>query len=248
MDEVEAVIREEIPAEEYNGMLDNIGVPASSINLTYSDSGLFGTGDADILVSLKREHHPTPDYVNQLRTRLNRDFPGITFYFLPADIVSQSINFGLPAPFDIQLIGRDQDHNREVAARLVDKIRQVPGAVDVRIQQPADLPKLDFTIDRTKASEMGLSERDIANSVLLSLSGSGQVDPVYWINPASGIQYLVNVRVPEHGMDSPPQLNSIPVNANQPRRGSDVAIAGERRLRATQRWARRSSRTIISNR
>jgi multidrug efflux pump subunit AcrB len=195
------------------------------MNLTYSDNGLVGSGDADILVSLKPEHHPTPHYVDQLRERLNRDFPGITFYFLPADIVSQSINFGLPAPFDIQIIGRDQVRNREIAGHLMDKIRQVPGAVDVRVQQPADLPKLNFAIDRTKASEMGLSERDVANSVLLSLSGSGQVQPVYWINPSVGIQYLINVRVPEHGMDSLAALNSIPVNASQPGQGDVQLLA-----------------------
>jgi multidrug efflux pump subunit AcrB len=225
VDEVESAIRQEIPADEFNGMLDNIGIPASSINLTYNDSGLVGTGDADVLVSLRPEHRPTLEYISRLRHRLNRDFPGITFYFLPADIVSQSINFGLPAPFDIQLIGRDQTRNREIAARLVDKIRQVPGAVDVRVQQPADLPRLDFTIDRTKASEMGLVERDVANSVLLSLSGSGQVQPVYWINPSSGIQYLVNVRVPEHRMDSLAALNSIPINASQPGEGDVQLLA-----------------------
>ena len=233
VDEVEAEIRQEIPPEEFNGMLDNIGIPASSINLTYSDSGLIGTADADILVSLRPEHRPTPEYVGRLRHRLNRDFPGITFYFLPADIVSQSINFGLPAPFDIQLIGRDQVRNREIAARLVDKIRQVPGAVDVRVHQPADLPRLDFTIDRTKASEMGLVERDVANSVLLSLSGSGQVQPVYWINPSSGIQYLVNIRVPEHRMDSLAALNSIPINASQPGEGDVQLLANLATVRRT---------------
>ena len=233
VDQIEAAIREEIPANEFNGMLDNIGIPASSMNLTYSDSGLIGTGDADILVSLRREHRPTPRYVDRLRHRLTHDFPGISFYFLPADIVSQSINFGLPAPFDIQLIGRDQAKNREIAARLVEKIRQVPGAVDVRIQQPADLPKLDFAIDRTKASEMGLVERDVANSVLLSLSGSGQVQPVYWINPSSGIQYLVNVRVPERSMDSLAALNSIPINASQPGEGDVQLLANLATVRRT---------------
>jgi multidrug efflux pump subunit AcrB len=225
VDEVEAAIRQEIPAEEFGGMLDNIGIPGSSINLTYNDSGLIGTGDADILVSLRREHRPTPGYVNRLRARLNREFPGITFYFLPADIVSQSINFGLPAPFDIQLVGRSQAKNREIAARLVDKIRQVLGAVDVRVQQPADLPKLDFAIDRTKASQMGLSERDVANSVLLSLSGSSQVQPVYWVNPTVGIQYLVNIRVPESRMDSLSALNSIPINASRPGEGDVQLLA-----------------------
>ncbi len=225
VDHIEAAIRREIPAEEVHGMLDNIGVPASSINLTYNDSGLIGTGDADILVSLKPEHHSTAEYMRRLRLKLPREFPGVAFYFLPADIVSQSINFGLPAPFDVQIVGRDQQKNREIANRLADKIRQVPGAVDVRVQQPGDLPKLEFAIDRTKASEMGLSERDVANSVLLSLSGSGQVQPVYWMNPSSGIQYLVNVRVPEHHMDSLSTLNSIPINASRPGQG-DVHLLG----------------------
>ena len=225
VDEVEAVVRREIPAEEFRGMLDNIGIPASSINLTYNDSGLVGTGDADILVSLRPEHHPTAGYVDRLRACLNREFPGIMFYFLPADIVSQSINFGLPAPFDIQLVGRNQEKNREIAARLADKIRQVPGAVDVRVQQPADLAKIHVTIDRTRASEMGLAERDVANSVLMSLSGSQQVTPVYWLDPRVGIQYLVNVRVPEHHMDSLSALNSIPINASQPGQGNEELLA-----------------------
>jgi multidrug efflux pump subunit AcrB len=233
IDQVEASIRKEIPPDQFRGLLDNIGIPASSINLTYNDSGLVGTGDADILVSLQPGHLPTGGFVKQLRRRLAREFPGITFYFLPADIVSQSINFGLPAPFDIQLVGRDQVENREIAARLADKIRQVPGAVDVRVQQPADLPKLEFTIDRTKASEMGLAERDVANSVLLSLSGSGQVTPVFWLNSQVGVQYLVNVRVPERQMDSLAALNAIPVNASQPGQGDGQLLANLAAVRRT---------------
>lgn len=225
VDEVEAVIRQEIPPNEFHGMLDNIGIPVSSINLTYNDSGLVGTADGDILVSLKDPHRGTAFYIDKLRRRLGREFPGTLFYFLPADIVSQSINFGLPAPFDIQVVGRDQDQNRLVAARLADKIRRVPGAVDVRVQQPGDLPKLEFSIDRTKASEMGLAERDVANSVLLSLSGSGQVQPAYWMNPRNGIQYLVNIRVPEHRMDSLSALNAIPVNASRPGQGDVQLLA-----------------------
>jgi multidrug efflux pump subunit AcrB len=223
VDEVEQVIRQEIPPDEYHGMLDNIGIPASSINLSYSDSGLLGTGDADILVSLNREHHPTAGYVKRLRHRLNREFPGIAFYFLPADIVSQSINFGLPAPVDVQIVGNDLAKSREIAARLAERMRQVPGAVDVRVQQPADLPKLEVAVDRTKASGMNLAERDAANAVLLSLSGSGQVQPVYWINPRVGIQYLVAVFVPQYRIDSLAALNSIPVNASRPGQG-DVAL------------------------
>jgi multidrug efflux pump subunit AcrB len=225
VDQVEAAVRQEIPAGEFRGMMDNIGIPVSSINLTYNDSGLVGTGDADILVSLRPKHHPTAGYMDRLRLRLNREFPGILFYFLPADIVSESINFGLPAPFDIQLVGRNQTANREIAARLAEKIRQVPGAVDVRVQQPADLAKLELAVDRTRASEMGLAERDVANSVLLSLSGSAQVSPVYWIDPRVGIQYSINVRVPEHHMDSLSALNSIPINAGQPGEGDEQLLA-----------------------
>ena len=224
-DEVEAVIRQEIPPEEFRGLLDNIGIPVSTINLTYNDSGLLGTGDADILVSLNAEHRPTSGYVGRLRARLNRDFPGMTFYFLPADIVSQSINFGLPAPFDIQLVGRNQDKNREVAARLANRIRQVPGAVDVRVQQPADLPKFEVAIDRTKAAQMGLAERDAANSVLLSLSGSGQVQPVFWLDPRVGIQYLVALQVPQRQIDSLSALGAIPINASRPGQGDVTLLA-----------------------
>jgi multidrug efflux pump subunit AcrB len=168
----------------------------------YSDSGVSGSNDADILVSLNEGHRPTPEYVRRLRLRLNRDFPGTTFYFLPADIVSQTINFGLPAPFDIQIVGRDQVKNREVAARLMEKLRRVPGAVDVRIQQPGDRPRIDFAIDRTKASEIGLTENDVANSVLLNLSGSSQVTPSYWVNFGLGVQYVLEHPRPEYRMDS----------------------------------------------
>jgi multidrug efflux pump subunit AcrB len=225
VDQVEAAIHAEVPADEFGGMLDNIGVPTSGISLSYSNSGLIGTGDADILVSLKPSHGPTDLYVRRLRRRLNREFPGTTFYFLPADIVSQTLNFGLPAPFNIQIAGRDMAKNRELAARLADRIRQVSGAVDVRVQQPADLPKLRFAIDRTKAGEMGLSEQSVANSVLLSLSGSGQVQPAYWLNPKVGVQYLINVRAPERDMNSLSALQGIPVSAGQPGEGDAQVLA-----------------------
>ncbi len=216
VDRIEAVIREVIPARDLAGILDNIGIPSGGIPLTYLDNGVTGTGDADILVSLKTDHRPTDDYVRRLRTRMGRDFTGSTFYFLPADIVNQTINFGLPAPLDIQIMGRNREKNREIAAKLADNIRKVPGAVDVRIQQPANQPELHFAIDRTKASQIGLTERDVAGSVLLNLSGSSQTQPNYWLNPKNGIQYLVNARVPEHAMDSLAALNAIPLNAGKP--------------------------------
>ncbi len=225
VDGVETVIREEIPTGEVSGILDNIGIPFGGIPLTYIDNGLTGTADADILVSLRSHHRPTDDYVRRLRSRLNRDFPGTTFYFLPADIVNQTINFGLPAPFDIQIVGRNRDKSRAIAASLVDKIRRVHGAVDVRVQQPSDQPEIHFAVDRTKASQIGLSERDVASSVLLSLSGSSQVQPNYWLNPKNGIQYLVNIRVPEYPMDSLSALSAIPVSANRPGKADAQILA-----------------------
>jgi multidrug efflux pump subunit AcrB len=211
VDAVEQVIRREIPKSELAGILDNIGIPNSGISLSYSNNGLIGTGDADILVSLNHDHSPTDEYVRKLRIVLNREFPGTTFYTLPADIVTQTLNMGLPAPLDIQIYGRDQAANRVIAAKLADKIRSVPGAVDVRVQQPADQPRMQVNVDRDKAAEIGLNERDVANSVLLSLTGSGQVSPIFWLNPKNGIQYLINVRAPEHTMDSVSALQSLPV-------------------------------------
>ena len=168
------------------------------------------------MVSLNDGHRPTERYIRDLRLRLNQQFPGAIFYFLPADIVTQTINFGLPAPFDIQIVGRNLDENRRVAAMLAEKVRHVRGAVDVRVQQPGNLQRLAFDIDRTKASQMGLSERDIAGSILLGLSGSSQVQPGYWLDSSIGVQYLVNVRAPEYRMDSLADLQSMPITANQP--------------------------------
>jgi multidrug efflux pump subunit AcrB len=225
VDRVETAIRREIPGGEIQGILDNIGLPISGINLSYNDSGTAGPADADILVSLKTGHRPTPGYVRSLRLALNRDFPGTTFYFLPADVVSQTINFGLPAPFDIQILGRDLAGNQLVAAAIADKIRHVRGAVDVRVQQPSDLPRFAFAIDRTKASELGLSESDIAGSVLLNLSGSTQVQPTFWLDSRVGVEYLLNIRVPEYEMTSLSDLNSMPVTAGTPGTGNEQLLA-----------------------
>jgi multidrug efflux pump subunit AcrB len=220
VDEVEAAIRRQVPANELEGMLDNIGLPVSGINLSYNDSGISGPADADILVSLKPNHKPTANYVRNLRLSLNRAFPGITFYFLPADIVSETINFGLPAPLDIQVVGRNQTVDQQVANSIAQKIRQVRGAVDVRVQQPNDLQRFEFNVDRTKAAELGLTERDVAGSVLLSLSGSSQVTPTYWLDSTSGVQYLVNVRVPERQTTTLSELRSMPLSASKPGTGN----------------------------
>jgi multidrug efflux pump subunit AcrB len=220
VDEVETNIRRQIPAKELEGMIDNIGLPVSGINLSYNDSGVSGPADADILVSLLPGHKPTADYVRNLRLSFNREFPGITFYFLPADIVTETINFGLPAPYDVQVVGRNQAADQQVANAIAGKIRRVRGAVDVRVQQPNDLHRVLFSVDRTKAAQLGLSERDVAGSVLLALSGSSQVTPTYWLDPATGVQYLVNVRVPEPQTTTLSDLKSTPISASVPGAGN----------------------------
>jgi multidrug efflux pump subunit AcrB len=210
---IDAAIRKEIPAKDIHGIMDNIGIPNSSVNLSYNTSGVIGPGDADILVSLNKGHRPTEEYIRRLRGTLGQQFPGNLFYFLPADIVSQTLNFGLPAPFDIQIVGRDQENNRRVAANLVQQIRHVPGAVDAHVQQPGDLPRLNVVVDRAKSAELGLTAQNVANSVLLSLSGSGQVQPAYWLDTKFGVQYLINTRVPEYAMNSVETFESTPINA-----------------------------------
>src|SRR5947209_579629 len=213
VDQVEAAIRERIPAQELQGIIDNIGLPTSGINLSYNNTGTAGPADADVLVALQKNHKPTANYVRQLRLDLHQKFPGSEFYFLPADIVTQTINFGLPAPFDIQILGRDLQTDHKIAAALAQKLRTVTGAVDIRVQQPAHLQRLQFTVDRTKAAGVGLTERDVASSVLLSLSGSGQTAPSYWLDTTTGVQYLVSVRAPEYRLASLNALQALPVSA-----------------------------------
>lgn len=209
--QVDQVIRREIPGKELRGILDNIGIPNSSINLSYNTSGVIGACDADILVSLKPGHAPTEEYTRRLRAVLDREFPGVLFYFVPADIVSQTLNFGLPAPFDIQIVGRDPG-NRQIASDLAQEIRRVRGAVDVRVHQPADLPKLRVSVDRDRAARLGLTEQSAANSVLLNLAGTAQVQPNYWIDTKLGVQYVVNTRSPEYNIDSLESLKALPIS------------------------------------
>ncbi len=216
VDQVEATIRREIPAKELQGIVDNIGLPISGINLAFSDSGLTGSADADITVSLQKNHRATADYIRQLRLSLHQEFPGAGFYFLPADITTQTINFGIPAPFDIQVTGRDLVADQKVAGALAEKIRHVHGAVDVRVQQPDDFQRIQFAVDRTKASGIGLTESQVAGSVLLSLAGSSQVQPSYWLDTTTGVQYLVNIRAPEYRLESLAALESLPISASTP--------------------------------
>ncbi len=211
-DQVEDFVRREIPATELDSILDNIGLPYSTINLMHATSGLIGAGDADIMVALKPDHHPTADYVRKLRHDLPQQFPGNSFYFLPADIVSQILNFGIPAPIDIQINGSDLEGNRQVADTILDQLRHVPGIADTRIQQAFDYPTFDVAVDRTKAAQSGLSERDVANSMLNVLSGSSQVSPMFFLNWQNGVNYNMTTETPQYDIQSRQDIQNIPVN------------------------------------
>ncbi len=204
-------IRQEIPPSEILSIIDNIGLPYSGINLSYSNSAPVGTSDDDILVSLNPGHHPTEDYIHDLRLKLPQEFPGVQFSFLPADIVSQILNFGLPAPIDIQVIGFNIQGNRDFANRLLRRVSQVPGTVDLHIQQPFDLPYLNVDVDRTKAQEEGYSQRDVANNLLISLSGSFQTTPEFWLDPKTAVSYQIATQTPQYRIQSLQDLENVPV-------------------------------------
>ncbi len=210
-DRVEAAIRGEIPPDEISSLIDNIGLPFSGINLSYSNSAPIGTGDADILGTLTEKHKPTEKYIHDLRMRLPREFPGTTFYFLPADMVGQILNFGLPAPVDIQVVGNNLAGNRQFASRMITQLRQIPGAADLRIQQPFDQPKLHIVVDRTKAGQTGFTQRDIAGSMLVSLSGSFQTSPTFWLNPRNGVSYAIATQTPQYNISSLQDIENVPV-------------------------------------
>ena len=212
-DQVEQRIRQFIPPSDLKEVVDNIGLPISGINMAYSNSGTIGPEDADIYISLKSGHRPTGDYVSALREQLPGLFPGTTFAFLPADIVTQILNFGLPAPIDVQVIGQDQAANRAYAEKLLADIRNVPGVADPRMQQAFDQPALNVDVNRSFAGEVGLTQRDVATSLLTSLAGSGQTAPSFWLNPANGVSYPIVVQTPQYRMDSWADLRNLPVTS-----------------------------------
>jgi CzcA family heavy metal efflux pump len=222
-DLVEANIRQTIPPAEVDNVLDNIGLPFSNINYIYNNTGLTGAADADILVSLKEKHHPTADYVSRLRERLPSEFPGTTFYFLPADIVTQTLNFGLPAPIDVQIDGADIAGNARIADKILTELRHVRGITDLRIQQQADYPKFHVVVDRTKAAQGGFTERDVANSLLISLSGSFQVTPMFYLNPKNGVSYNLVTQTPQYDLQSSQDLQNIPISGPNQKRPAILA-------------------------
>jgi multidrug efflux pump subunit AcrB len=214
--QVEDTIRHTIPKEELSDILDDIGLPYSGLNVATSDSGIIGQFDGEILVSLKPEHHSTWDYIRQLRARLPRQYPDLTFFFQPADIVGQILNFGLPAPIDIQVIGPNANaaKNYQVAKDIQQRLSRVPGAVDVHIHQVVDVPEMHFNVDRTRAQQLGLTQKDIADSLLVSLSSSAQTSPNYWINPQNDVDYPVQVQTPLYRNDSMGALLNTPLRAS----------------------------------
>jgi multidrug efflux pump subunit AcrB len=222
VDEVEQRIRQVIPKDQLAGIIDNIGLPVSGINITYDSSSPVGSADADVMVTLKPDHKPTIQYVTALREQLNSDFPGVSFAFLPADIISQILDFGLPSPIDIQLIGKDEAGNRKVAEHLLSQLRHVPGLVDTRIQQPNDAPAINVEVDRTKAMEAGFEQRAVAQNLLIALSGSSQTSPNFWLNPKNGVSYGLMTMVPQYNIDSLQAIENIPLT-----NGDGVAVAAQ---------------------
>jgi multidrug efflux pump subunit AcrB len=215
-DQVENSIRRQIPPSELKSIIDNIGLPYSGINLSYSNSAPVGASDADILVTLSPKHHPTGDYVDKLRLSLAKEYPGVTFAFLPSDMVGQILNFGLPAPIDIQVIGHDLEGNRVWADQLLEKIRYVPGTTDLRVQQPFDDPFLHLRVERTKAQELGYTAHDVAQNLLVSLSGSFQTAPTFWVDPRNGVSYSIATQTPQYRASSIQDLVNIPVTGTNP--------------------------------
>ncbi|MFC5865208.1 efflux RND transporter permease subunit [Acidicapsa dinghuensis] len=211
-DEVENFIRQTVPPSEMRGILDNIGMPYSAMNTQLMNSGTVGAADADIMVSLQEDHHPTADYVRKLRLELPRRFPQATFYFLPADITAQILNFGLPAPIDIRFEGNDVKTSEQLANQILPQLQRVPGLADIRIQQPFDYPTLDIDVERTKAAQGGYTERDVTTSVLNTLSGSFQLSPMFFLNWHNHVNYNMVAQTPQYKMDSLSDLQNIPIN------------------------------------
>jgi multidrug efflux pump subunit AcrB len=232
---IEDAIREVIPPREIDTVIDNIGIPNGGFNLAFGDSPTIGTGDGDILISLKEgEHGGTADYIQRLRKRLHERFPDMTFFFEAANITNQILNFGLPAPIDVQVVGRNAAANYQIAQQLEREIARIPGAADVHIHQVVDWPQIDVDVDRAKAGQVGLTQRDVSNSLLISLSGSGQIAPTQWLDFRTGVSYFVTVQTPQYRLDSMSALLHTPiaapftaVNTPTPTSLAGVANAGE---------------------
>ena len=211
-DRIGAAVRQIVPAAELASITDNIGLPVSSINAVYANSGAIGPQDGDVLITLKPGHRPTEQVVSSLRRQLGRSFPGTTFAFLPADITSQILNFGAPAPIDVAVTGKDLKAARGYAQALAAQMATIPGIADTRIQQPARAPELSVVVDRGRIGQYGLTERDVTSSLATSLAGSSQTAPVFFVNPENGVQYGVVAQAPEYTVDSLGALAGVPIS------------------------------------
>ncbi|WP_449428622.1 efflux RND transporter permease subunit [Rhodanobacter umsongensis] len=212
-DGIEDVIRRTIPKNELDSIVDTLGLPYSGINLSYSNTGVVGTSDGDVFVTLKDGHHPTIDYVRSLRRQLAQKYPGVIFSFLPADMVGQILNFGSPAPIDVQVSGHDPKAIAKVADDLYGKLARVPGLVDLRIQQALNLPQINVHVDRTRASLVGLTTQDVASNLLTALAGSSQVSPTFWVDPKTGISYTIATQAPQYRIDTLQDLKTLPITS-----------------------------------
>jgi multidrug efflux pump subunit AcrB len=211
--EIEADIRKTIPAKELTSVIDNIGLPTSAINAIYNNTGLIGEQDGDIYISLNQSHRPTANYVKELRVRLARDFPSTVLSFPPADIVSQILNFGIPAPVDVQIVGPKGDESQQYGLNLLRQLRQVPGLVDIRMQQSDDYPELDFQADRSRMAQYGLTELDVTDAMATALAGTSTSAPSYWVDPKTGVNYPVVAQTPEYLVDTLASLENLPITA-----------------------------------
>jgi multidrug efflux pump subunit AcrB len=220
-DRIDATVRQIIPPKELATIIDIIGIPYSGLNLSYSNSAPVGPADADLLITMKEDHRPVEVAIRQLRKRLTAEFPDVTFYFLPVDMVSQILNFGLPAPIDVQVVGNNLAGNHVFAEKLLQKLRSVPGIVDLRIQQPFDAPRLSVDVDRVRAQDIGYTQRDVAGNLLIALSGSGQTTPTYWLDAKNGVSYLVAVQSQQYNLSTLQDLENIPVTGTN-RRGPQI--------------------------
>ena len=215
-DHVEQQIRQTIPADQLVTIVDNIGLPVSGINRAYSNTGGIGPQDGDIYITLAEHHRPTAQFVSRLRQQLPRMFPGSTFSFLPADIISQILNFGSPAPVDVQVTGPNREANEAYTQELLNRLKHIPGLADVRIQQSSHYPQLNIDVDRTRADQLGLSERDVTNTLVTSLSGSFQTSPAFWLNPKNGVSYPIVIQSPQQEVDSVSKLENTPISGGKP--------------------------------
>jgi len=233
---IEDAIRRVIPADEITTLVDNIGLPPSSINLTYNNTGVVGTQDGDVQIALRKGHQPTADYVRELRAVLPRQFPDTVFSFPPADIVSQILNFGAPAPIDLQIRGNNVDGNFAYANKLLAAVRRIPGVADARIQQSRRSQVFEVNLDRTRAQDMGLTTRDVTNSLVVNLAGSSQVAPTYWLNPANGVSYPIVMQTPQYQLDSLSALANLPIggaSSGNNGAGSNVQLGGLAQFKRT---------------